>query len=181
MGPLGPITDVPFNLKTLRGAGVIRPIRPDKLARTVRELIRYGPSPAAGIAGAAINHPDEVAFIDEAGELTFRDLHLRSNALANGLADEGIGVGDGIAIMARNHRNFIDVTLAAAKLGAHALYLNTMFSGPQLEGVMDREEPVALVYDEEFASSSPRPTPIRASSATWRGRTATCPTRPSTP
>ena len=150
VGPLGPITDVPFNLRTLRGAGVIRPVRPDKLARTVRELIRYGPSPAAGIAGAAINHPDEVAFIDEAGELTFRDLHLRSNALANGLADEGIGVGDGIAIMARNHRNFIDVTLAAAKLGAHALYLNTMFSGPQLEGVMDREEPVALVYDEEF-------------------------------
>ena len=53
-------------------------------------------------------------------------------------------------MMARNHRNFIDVTLAAAKLGAHALYLNTMFSGPQLEGVMEREEPVALVYDEEF-------------------------------
>ena len=43
--------------------------------------------------------------------------------------------------MARNHRNFIDVTLAVAKLGAHALYLNTMFSGPQLEGVMEREEP----------------------------------------
>ncbi len=150
VGPLGPITDVPFNLKTLHGAGVIRPVRPDKLARTVRELIRYGPSPAAGIAGAAINHPDEVAFIDEAGELTFRDLHLRSNALANGLAEEGIKAGDGIAIMARNHRNFIDVTLAAAKLGAHALYLNTMFSGPQLEGVMDREDPVALVYDQEF-------------------------------
>ncbi|MGI9020648.1 MAG: AMP-binding protein [Solirubrobacterales bacterium] len=150
LGPLGPITDVPFNLRTLREAGVIRPVRPDKLARTVRELIRYGPSPAAGIAGAAINHPDEVAFIDEAGELTFSDLHLRSNALANGLAEEGIGAGDGIAVMARNHRNFIDVTLAAAKLGAHALYLNTMFSGPQLEGVMEREEPIALVYDEEF-------------------------------
>jgi acyl-CoA synthetase (AMP-forming)/AMP-acid ligase II len=150
VGPLGPMTDVPFNLKTLRGAGVIRPIRPDKLARTVRELIRYGPSPAAGIAGAAINHPDEVALVDEAGELTFEDLHLRSNALANALADEGIEAGDGIAVMARNHRNFIDVTLAAAKLGASALYLNTMFSGPQLEGVMEREEPVALVYDGEF-------------------------------
>ncbi len=150
IGPLGPISDVPFNLRTLHGAGVIRPVRPDKLARTVRELIRYGPSPAAGIAGAAINHPDEVALIDELGELTFRDLHLRSNALANGLLDEGIKAGDGIAIMARNHRNFVDLTLAVAKIGAHGLYLNTMFSGPQLEGVMEREEPVALVYDEEF-------------------------------
>jgi acyl-CoA synthetase (AMP-forming)/AMP-acid ligase II len=150
IGPLGPITDVPFNLRTLHGAGVIRPVRPDKLARTVRELIRYGPSPAAGIAGAAINHPDEVALIDESGELTFADLQLRSNALANGLLDEGIGEGDGIAIMARNHRNFVDATLAVAKIGANALYLNTMFSGPQLEGVMEREKPVALVYDEEF-------------------------------
>ena len=150
VGPLGSIADVPFNLRTLRGAGVIRPVRPDKLARTVRELVRYGPSPAAGIAGAAINHPHDVAFVDEAGELTFADLHLRSNALANALAAEGIGAGDGIAIMARNHRNFIDVTLAAAKLGANALYLNTMFSGPQLAGVVEREKPVALVYDEEF-------------------------------
>ena len=150
VGPLGPVTDMPFNLKTLRGAGVIRPVRPDKLARTVRELIRYGPSPAAGIAGAAINHPDEVALVDERGELTFSELHLRSNALANGLSAEGIGEGDGVAIMARNHRNFIDVTLALAKIGANALYLNTMFSGPQLEGVMEREQPIALVYDEEF-------------------------------
>ena len=150
VGPLGSIADVPFNLRTLRGAGVIRPVRPDKLARTVRELIRYGPSPAAGIAGAAINHPHDVALVDEAGELSFADLHLRSNALANALAADGIGVGDGIAIMARNHRNFIDVTLAAAKLGANALYLNTMFSAPQLAGVVEREQPVALVYDEEF-------------------------------
>jgi fatty-acyl-CoA synthase len=150
VGPLGPISDVPFNLRTLHGAGVIRPVRPDKLARTVRELVRYGPSPAAGIAGAAINHPDEVALVDELGELTFADLHRRSNALANALLAEGIEAGDGIAVMARNHRNFVDVTLAVAKIGAHALYLNTMFSGPQLEGVMEREEPVALVYDEEF-------------------------------
>jgi fatty-acyl-CoA synthase len=151
IGPLGPVTDLPFNVRTLAEAGVIRPVRPDKLARTARELLRWGASPAAGIAGAAINHPDEVALSDEAGTLTFSDLHLRSNALANALAAEGVGPGDGIAIMCRNHRGFIDMTLAVSKLGAHGLYLNTAFSGPQLEGVMEREDPVALVYDQEFA------------------------------
>jgi acyl-CoA synthetase (AMP-forming)/AMP-acid ligase II len=150
VGPLGPASDLPFNLKTLTQAGVIRPVRPDKLARSVRELIRYGASPAAGIASAAINHPDETMVIDEDGELTFGEVHLRSNALANAFADEGIEAGEGVAIMCRNHRNFIDTTLALSKLGANALYLNTAFSGPQLEGVMEREEPVALVYDEEF-------------------------------
>ena len=63
----------------------------------------------------------------------------------------GIGYGDGIGIMCRNHRGFVEATLAAAKLGASALYLNTMFAGPQLVEVTRREGPKALVYDEEFA------------------------------
>jgi acyl-CoA synthetase (AMP-forming)/AMP-acid ligase II len=151
LGPLGPVTDVPFNVKTLADAGVIGVVRPDKLARSVRELVRYGASPAAGIASAAVQHPDEVALIDEAGERTFSELHRRSNALANALADRGVGEGDGVAIMCRNHRGFIDATLAVSKLGANGLYLNTAFSGPQLEGVMEREGPVALIHDEEFA------------------------------
>jgi fatty-acyl-CoA synthase len=52
--------------------------------------------------------------------------------------------------MCRNHRGFIEATLACAKLGASALYLNTMFAGPQLVEVTRREGPKALVYDEEF-------------------------------
>ena len=78
-------------------------------------------------------------------------MHRRSNALARALADEGVRPGDGIAIMARNHRGFIDATLAASKLGANGLYMNTAFSGPQLVDVMEREEPAALIYDEEFS------------------------------
>ena len=52
--------------------------------------------------------------------------------------------------MIRNHRGFIDATVACSKLGAHALYLNTAFAGPQITEVVKREKPVALVYDEEF-------------------------------
>ena len=55
LGSLGSLPDVPFNVKTLAEAGVIRPIRPDKLARVGRELRRWGASPAAGIA-AAVDH-----------------------------------------------------------------------------------------------------------------------------
>ena len=51
LGSLGPLADVPFNVKTLAEAGVIRPIRPDKLARVVRELARWGPRPPAASPG----------------------------------------------------------------------------------------------------------------------------------
>ena len=55
-----------------------------------------------------------------------------------------------MAIMCRNHRGFIEATVAIAKLGAHALYLNTAFAGPQLTEVVKREKPVGIVFDEEF-------------------------------
>ena len=159
MGKLGSIaagvrqsvSDSVFELKVLREAGVVGLHRPDKSAKVVSAFIRWGASPALGITTAAIHYPDEPALIDERGSLTFEELHRRSNALAHAFAGMGIGYGDGVGVMCRNHRGFIEATLAAAKLGASALYLNTMFAGPQLVEVMQREGPKALVYDEEFA------------------------------
>jgi fatty-acyl-CoA synthase len=52
--------------------------------------------------------------------------------------------------MCRNHRYFVEATMACAKLGAVALYLNTAFAAPQLAEVMARESTMALIYDEEF-------------------------------
>ena len=52
--------------------------------------------------------------------------------------------------MCRNHRGFIEATVALAKAGADALYLNTGFAGPQLAEVLEREGATALILDEEF-------------------------------
>ena len=135
----------------LHEAGILEPIRPDKALKIGATFLRWGASPAIGVATAAIHHPHEIALIDERGSLSFERLHRRTNALAHSFATMGIGYGDGVGIMCRNHRGFVEATLAAAKLGASALYLNTMFAGPQLAEVTRREEPKALVYDAEFA------------------------------
>jgi acyl-CoA synthetase (AMP-forming)/AMP-acid ligase II len=142
--------DVAFEAKTFNDVGLIRPMRPDRLARVVQRYVRLGASPALGSAANAITAPDGVAIIDEAGSLTWERTHRRSNALARALRDEGVEEGDGVAIMCRNHRYFIEATMACAKLGAVALYLNTAFAGPQLSDVMERERPSALIYDQEF-------------------------------
>jgi fatty-acyl-CoA synthase len=151
LGSLGTLSDLPFNVTTLAEAGVLRPVRPDKLALTMRVLARWGASPAAGITAAAINHPDAPMVIDEAGTLTFAAAHRRSNALARALAAEGVDEGDGVAVMCRNHHGFVEATLAISKLGANGLYMNTAFAAPQLADVVEREQPVALIYDQEFA------------------------------
>ena len=122
-------------LVTLTRAGIVHPERPDHLWHTARALLRYGTTPVAGYTANARNHAHEPAVIDELGTLTFSDVHERSNALAHGLAADGIRAGDGVAVMCRNHRGWVDAMVACSKLVANALFLNTAFSGPQLADV----------------------------------------------
>jgi fatty-acyl-CoA synthase len=144
------VTTKLFTAKTLAEAGILRPQRPDHLVNAVRALVRFGPTPAGGYTASAERYGSEIALIDELGTLTFRDIAERTNALAHALAADGIGTGDSIAVMCRNHRGFVDAVIAASKLGANTIFMNTAFSGPQLADVSKREKPKALIYDHEF-------------------------------
>jgi fatty-acyl-CoA synthase len=136
--------------KTFYGAGLIGPERPDRLLGLLQAIRRWGNTPAAAYAAAAARFPDEDAIVDELGRLTFAEVNDRTNRLANAFSDAGILEGDQVGLMARNHRGFIEATVALAKLGCSVLYLNTAFAGPQLAEVVKREKPKAIVYDEEF-------------------------------
>jgi acyl-CoA synthetase (AMP-forming)/AMP-acid ligase II len=156
--------------KTLLDAGLIAPIRPDRLALAGRALLRWGTSSAGAIAVAAARAPHQPALIDELGTLSYGELHRRANALASSFAAHGIRPGDGVALMCRNHRGFMDATVACSRLGAHALYLNTMFAAPQLADVVAREGARAIVYDEEFAALLGEVRGIDKRFVAWRDR-----------
>jgi len=149
--PLQAVANQVEAVRVLTRAGLVRPHRPDRLLQTGLALHRWGPTPAAGYAASAARHPDETAIVDELGTLTFAEVQRRTNALAHALSDAGVVEGDGVAVMCRNHRGFIETTVALSKLGANALFLNTAFAAPQLADVVAREKPVGLVYDHEFA------------------------------
>jgi acyl-CoA synthetase (AMP-forming)/AMP-acid ligase II/uncharacterized membrane protein len=138
-------------VRTFASAGLIRPQRPDRQVRALLATNKWGYTPAAGYAANSVLHPNEDAIIDELGHLTFSEVGDRTNRLANAWSDAGLLEGDQIAIMCRNHRYFIEATIAASKLGITCLYMNTAFAGPQLAEVAQREKPKAIVYDEEFA------------------------------
>ncbi len=140
-----------FTARRLAESGMFAPTRPDRLARVLKALRGWGPTIAGGYGVAAIRYPGDTAIIDDLGELTFGDMHRRTNALAHAWRAAGIGEDDAVAILCRNHRGFVEALVAASKLGAHALFLNTAFSGPQIAEVCARESPRAIVYDAEFA------------------------------
>jgi fatty-acyl-CoA synthase len=154
--------------KTILGTGMIKPMRPDRAVRSLRALRQWGPTPAAAYTSAAIRYPDRQAIVDERGTLTFAQVDRRTNALARGLSNAGVKEQDGVAIMCRNHRGFIEATVACSKLGASTLYLNTAFAGPQIADVLRREDPVALIYDEEFGNLVSEGGEARRRFVAWR-------------
>ena len=139
------------DLRVLSAAGLIRPLGPGALLGLAAALGRWGVSPAAAYAAGAALSPDREAIVDEAGVLSFREVERRTNALADALAQKGLGHRSTIGLLARNHRGFVEASVAAWKLGARVVYLNTSFAAPELEAVARREGIDAVIHDGEFA------------------------------
>ncbi|UUW89033.1 AMP-binding protein [Pimelobacter simplex] len=146
----GKVKDARTSLKILTESGIVRPYSPQVLAGMANALRQWSTTPAGGFKTIALRMPEQTAIIDERGALTFGELQARTNALAHGLRARGVAPGDGVAVMCRNHRGFIEASIAISKLGADVLYLNTAFAGPQLADVLTREKPRVVIHDEEF-------------------------------
>jgi acyl-CoA synthetase (AMP-forming)/AMP-acid ligase II len=150
MQPAARVSVLTKSLWALAQTGIIRPYRPDRVVRMARDLVRWGTGPAGGYVALADLTPDADGVVDELGPVTFGELRRHSNAIAHGLADLGVREGDGVAVLCRNHRWFIEASVGVAKLGADVLYLNTAFSGPQVAEVLERERARVVIHDAEF-------------------------------
>ncbi|OBA58937.1 acyl-CoA synthetase [Mycobacterium sp. 1100029.7] len=141
---------------TLRRAGMIAPMRPDRYLKMAAAMRREGMGMTVGFAGAAQRCPDRPALIDEVGTLTWRELDARINALGAALQGLPSGQPQVIGIMCRNHRGFVEVLVAANRIGSDVVLLNTSFAGPAMAEVVNREGVDAAIYDEEFAATVDR-------------------------
>jgi fatty-acyl-CoA synthase len=140
---------------TMHRAGIIAPMRPDKYIRIAAAMQRENMGITSGFAAAAQRCPDRPGLVDEIGTLTWREIDQRADAFAAALqalpsASKVIG------IMARNHRGFVEALIAANRIGADVLLLNTSFAGPALAEVVQREGVDAVIYDEEFTATVDR-------------------------
>jgi fatty-acyl-CoA synthase len=133
-------------------SGMVSPELPHKVAQMVLAFERHGMLAGAVTIGA-VRNGDRVAIRDERGDVSYKELDQRTNAIANAWRKDGLEPGDGVAILVRNHRGFMEAVFAAAKCGAKIILLNTSFAGPQIREVADREGTDLLVYDDEYSET----------------------------
>jgi acyl-CoA synthetase (AMP-forming)/AMP-acid ligase II len=140
----------------MQRARLIAPMRPDKYVRIAAAMWRENMGVTSGFAAAAQRCPDRPGLIDELGTLTWRQIDQHCDAFAAALQAQPGGTPTTIGIMARNHRGFVEALVAANRIGADVLLLNTSFAGPALAEVVDREGVDAVIYDEEFTDTVDR-------------------------
>jgi fatty-acyl-CoA synthase len=131
-------------------SGVVGLEPPRRVANMMLAFERHGLL-GGSIAAAALRHGERAAVLDERGTLSYAQLDARSNALANAWRERGLQAGEGVAILVRNHRSFLESVFAAAKCGARIILLNTSFAAPQIREVAAREGTDLLVHDDEYS------------------------------
>ena len=133
-------------------AGALKVEAPQNMAAFLADIRRWG---EFGMIPAlnARRSPHRVAVVDDEGEFTFSELDDAAHAVANGLLAMGVKGGDGVAILARNHRWFLVSVYGAARAGARIILLNSEFSGPQIKEVSEREGAKVIIYDDEYTSA----------------------------
>src|SRR5258705_626285 len=133
-------------------AGAFRLESPLKTAAMAADIYKWGEFGMLPSLNAR-RHPDKAACIDEDGEFTYQELDEAAHALANGLIEMGVKGGDGVAILARNHRWFLIANYGVARAGARIILLNSEFSGPQIKEVSEREGATVIIYYDEYTNA----------------------------
>ncbi|CAN5859092.1 long-chain-fatty-acid--CoA ligase FadD2 [soil metagenome] len=128
-----------------------RPERPDRLPRAMLAAAAWGPTLAGAMAAGTARYPGATAIVDDTGTMSYGALWAASDGVARRLREGGVGPGTTVGILARNHRGFVVSLVAAAKLGADLVFLNTGFAAPQLADVVASEGVDAVLHDDEFS------------------------------
>ncbi|OBB20851.1 acyl-CoA synthetase [Mycolicibacterium setense] len=133
-------------------AGALRLEPPQNIVAMLGDIRTWG---EIGMIPAlnARRHPNRVAVIDDEGEFTFGELDAAAHAVAHELLTMGVTGGDGVGILARNHRWFLVALYGAARVGARIILLNSEFSGPQIKEVSEREGAKVIIYDDEYTAA----------------------------
>ena len=123
------------------------------------------PSPVATSASAAAAQPslsglllqqvrrtpERIAIVCGERQLSYRALNARVNRLVHGLCASGVQPGDRIAMLSENRLEYVELELAAAKLGAILACQNWRQSDEELRHCIRLVEPSLVVHSRRHA------------------------------
>jgi fatty-acyl-CoA synthase len=101
---------------------------------------------------SAARDPHKLAVICGDVRWTYAQFHEVCERVAGGLAKNGVGKGDRVAILARNSHAFIALRFALARLGAVLVPINFMLKADEVAYILRHAGARLLATDSEFAA-----------------------------
>ena len=91
------------------------------------------------------------ALIEGEQTITFSELERRTNRLARTLLSHGVAKGDRIALLLNDGPQFVEMMIAAGKIGAIAMLLNWRLAPAEIEWILGDGAPAAIYRADRFA------------------------------
>ena len=98
----------------------------------------------------AKHNPDEIAFIYEDKQTTYKDFDLKTEKVANGLVALGVQDQDRVAFMDKNSDIFYEVVLGCSKANAVVVGINWRLAPPEVAYILNDSGAKVLFVGEEF-------------------------------
>ncbi len=100
----------------------------------------------------AASHGSRTLLVSDGVRLAFDEADARSRELARGLLADGIGKGSRVGILMPNHAEWLIAWLAATRIGAVAVPLNTFYQTQELAGTLRHADVSHLLTYARFKS-----------------------------
>ena len=95
--------------------------------------------------------PDKPALKVGDRVVTYAELETQSNKLAHYLQSQGVGVGDHVAIYAKNSIEHVVAVIAIVKIRAVNINVNYRYVEGELNYLFDNADVVALIHERPYA------------------------------
>ena len=102
----------------------------------------------------AQHFPDKRAIVDAQRTVTYRQLHERTNRLANYLLDRGVGKGDLVGLSCGSRAEHFEALFAIAKIGAVAIPFDFNWSAQECAAMLRFFQPKAFFLETRRATKA---------------------------
>ncbi|MGO4570546.1 class I adenylate-forming enzyme family protein [Microvirga sp. 2TAF3] len=100
---------------------------------------------------SAERFPRKPAILWQGTSLSYRDLDLAANRLANALIDLGLAKGNKVGIISRNRTEYGITFFGAARSGGVLVNISVLYAPEELQYVLDKADVEILIFEHPFA------------------------------
>ncbi|MFI0482821.1 long-chain-fatty-acid--CoA ligase [Actinomadura sp. 9N215] len=104
----------------------------------------------------ARRRPDHPAIVCEGREVTYAELHRRSNRTAHALVAEGLRRGARVAYLGRESEHYFEIALGCAKSGTVLVPINWRLTAREVDHVLRDSKAELLFVEREFRPMADR-------------------------